>query len=140
MRLYLDTNILAFILCDRDRLVKNVLDMFFDYSNTLYTSVLCVQELIHLFQIGKIGAKKANGKYLKAEEIISVLDEMSIRRVPITDKHLEEYAKLPFVRDHRDPFDRLIIAQAISDKAYLVSSDLKFPLYSKYGLETIVNE
>ena len=114
--------------------------MFFDYSNTLYTSVLCVQELIHLFQIGKIGAKKANGKYLKAEEIISVLDEMSIRRVPITDKHLQEYAKLPFVRDHRDPFDRLIIAQAISDKAYLVSSDLKFPLYSKYGLETIVNE
>ena len=78
MRLYLDTNILAFILCDRDRLKKNVLDMFLDYSNSLYTSVLCVQELIHLFQIGKISAKKSTGKYLKAEEIISVFDEMSM--------------------------------------------------------------
>ena len=87
MRLYLDTNILAFILCDRDRLKKNVLDMFLDYSNSLYTSVLCVHELIHLFQIGKIGEKKA-----------------------------------------------------ISDKAYLVSSDLKFPLYSKLGLQLIMND
>ena len=140
MRLYLDTNILAFILCDRERLKKSVLDMFLDYSNSLYTSVLCVHELIHLFQIGKIGVKKANGKFLKADEIISVFDEMSIRRIPITDKHLQEYANLPFVRDHRDPFDRLIIAQAISDKAYLVSSDLKFPLYSKLGLQLIMND
>ena len=140
MMLYLDTNILAFILCDRDRLKKNVLDMFLDYSNSLFTSVLCVQELIHLFQIGKIGAKKANGNYLKAEDIITTFDEMSIRRVPITDKHLQEYANLPFVRDHRDPFDRLIIAQAISDRTFLVSSDLKFPLYSKFGLQLILND
>ena len=114
--------------------------MFLDYSNSLYTSVLCVQELIHLFQIGKISAKKSTGKYLKAEDIITTFDEMSIRRVPVTDKHLQEYALLPFVRDHRDPFDRLIIAQAISDKAYLVSSDLKFPLYSKFGLQLILND
>ena len=44
------------------------------------------------------------------------------------------------MRDHRDPFDRMIIAQAISDKATLVSSDLKFQWYSKYGLHTILNE
>lgn len=50
------------------------------------------------------------------------------------------YASLPFIKDHRDPFDRLIIAQAISDKATLVSSDLKFQWYEKYGLDFVQNK
>ena len=64
---------------------------------------------------------------------------MSIDVIPVTEKQLAEYAALPIVRDHRDPFDRIIIAQAISDKATLVSSDLKFQWYDKYGLEFIKN-
>ena len=54
MRLYLDTNILVFLLGDHQSLDKDVLGMIFDYSNTLYTSTTCVHELIHLFQIKKI--------------------------------------------------------------------------------------
>lgn len=140
MRLYLDTNILVFLICDKKSLSKDVLGLIFDYSNTLYTSVVCVQELIHLFQIGKISAKHGNGKTLKPEEIVQTLDTMSIARVPVSDKHLNAYAALPFVKDHRDPYDRMIISQAISDKAILVSSDLKFPWYSKFGLNSILND
>lgn len=84
MRLYLDTNILVFLICDKKSL--------------------------------------------------------SIARVPVSDKHLNAYAALPFVKDHRDPYDRMIISQAISDKAILVSSDLKFPWYSKFGLNSILND
>lgn len=140
MRLYLDTNILVFLLCDKTSLSKDVLELIFDYSNTLYTSVVCVQELIHLFQIGKITAKNENDRALKPEEIVPTLDKMSISRVPVSDKHLNTYAALPFVREHRDPYDRMIISQAISDKATLVSSDLKFPWYAKFGLDSILNE
>lgn len=140
MRLYLDTNILVFLLCDKTSLSKDVLELIFDYSNTLYTSVICVQELIHLFQLGKITAKNENDRALKPEEIVPTLDKMSISRVPVSDKHLNTYAALPFVRDHRDPYDRMIISQAISDKATLVSSDLKFPWYAKFGLDSILNE
>ena len=105
-----------------------------------WNEVIFRHEYISLYSLWQGGAKKANGNYLKAEDIITTFDEMSIRRVPITDKHLQEYANLPFVRDHRDPFDRLIIAQAISDRTFLVSSDLKFPLYSKFGLQLILND
>lgn len=117
MRLYLDTNILVFLWGDRQSINRDVLGMIFDYSNTLYTSTTCVHELIHLFQIGKI----------------------SIKILPISEKNLQEYASLPFIKDHRDPFDRLIIAQAISDKATLISSDLKFQWYEKFGLKFIQN-
>ena len=117
MRLYLDTNILVFLWGDRQSINRDVLGMIFDYSNPLYTSTTCVHELIHLFQIGKI----------------------SIKILPISEKNLQEYASLPFIKDHRDPFDRLIIAQAISDKATLISSDLKFQWYEKFGLKFIQN-
>lgn len=140
MRLHLDTNILVFLICDNTSLSKDVLEYIFDYSNTLYTSVVCVHELIHLFQIGKISARNEKGKTLRAEDIVETLEKMSINRVTVNDKHLQAYSALPFVRDHRDPFDRMIIAQAISDKATLVSSDLKFQWYSKFGLNVILNE
>ena len=44
------------------------------------------------------------------------------------------------MNDHRDPNDRLVIAQAISDKTALISSDHKFSLYEKNGLDFVFNE
>ena len=140
MRLYLDTNILVFLLSDRASLDNDVLEALFDYSNTFHTSTVCVQELIHLSQIGKVSWKKHDGKPFDAEDVLSSLQEMSIDIKPISEKHLAQYAALPLIRDHRDPFDRLIIAQAVSDRATLVSSDLKFKWYEKYGLSFIQNK
>lgn len=45
MRLYLDTNILVFYLYNRDELSMDVKGCLFDYSNTLLTSMVCVNEL-----------------------------------------------------------------------------------------------
>lgn len=140
MRLYLDTNILVFLLGERSSLDNDVLEVLFDYSNTLYTSSVCVHELIHLFQIGKVFWKKTNGKPFEAADVPASLREMSVEVKAVTERHLAEYARLPLVRDHRDPFDRLIIAQAISDKATLVSSDLKFQWYERYGLRFVQNK
>ena len=140
MRLYLDTNILVFLLGDHQSLDRDVLGMIFDYSNTLYTSSTCVHELIHLFQIGKVCWRKQDGKPFQAEDILEGLSSMMIKILPISEKNFQTYALLPFIKDHRDPFDRLIIAQAISDKATLVSSDLKFQWYEKYGLDFIQNK
>ena len=139
MRLYLDTNILVFLLGERKSLDNDVMEILFDYSNAFYTSSVCVHELILLFQIGKITWKKQIGRPFEAEDVLVSLQEMSIDVIPVTEKHLAEYATLPIIKDHRDPFDRLIIAQAISDKATLVSSDLKFQWYEKYGLDFIQN-
>jgi PIN domain nuclease of toxin-antitoxin system len=47
--------------------------------------------------------------------------------LPIKSAHLMELSKLDFV--HRDPFDRLIIAQSIAENLPLISSDSKFQLY-----------
>jgi PIN domain nuclease of toxin-antitoxin system len=43
-------------------------------------------------------------------------------------------------KTHDDPFDRLIIAQAIANKYTLISSDKKFPFYKDYKLKLLANE
>ncbi len=132
MRLFLDTNILVFFLYDQDELCKNTKECLFDYSNTLFTSTVCAQELIHLCQIGKISQD--------SRLVLDALFETGIKIEQITTKHLSELAKLPIYDDHRDPNDRMIIAQAISDKVSLISSDRKFSRYCRYGLDFIFNE
>lgn len=139
MRLYLDTNILVFSLFQHDDLSVHVSNIVFDYSNILLTSSVCVDELIHLCQIGKInnGGKKNT---ISAKDIISVIEDSGIDIVSVTKKHLQQVALLPIYENHRDPNDRLIIAQAISDRIPLISSDQKFSLYESEGLELIFNK
>ena len=56
------------------------------------------------------------------------------------DKLDNNVQMLHILGDHRDPNDRLIIAQGISDNIPLISSDLKLSRYEKYGLDFILNE
>ena len=139
MRYYLDTNILIFLkmenLSELSRDIKMLLE---DYSTLLYTSTVCVQEFIHLGQIGKLGWHDN----LKSDtlDIVGWLNLADIRIMPVTERHLKEFSILPFHSDHRDSNDRLIIAQSISDRIPLISSDRKFSLYRKNGLELIFNE
>lgn len=134
MRYYLDTNILYFLLLKQpDDICRDVQSVMNDYSNIFLTSSVCVHELIHIAQIGK-------AHQLKPEDIVGTLNDYGIQIVPVSEKHLQEYSRLPMRGDHRDPFDRLIIAQAIADKIEIISSDGKFRLYRKDGLAFMYNQ
>ncbi|MDO5524476.1 MAG: type II toxin-antitoxin system VapC family toxin [Prevotella sp.] len=140
MRYYLDTNILVFLkLNEKDEINRDVGLILFDYENTLTTSSVCVAELLHLIQIGKLGKRNPNTNCL-GDEVMLWLDEMGITIVPTTAVHLRRYADLPLHEDHRDPSDRLIIAQAIVDRIPLISSDRKFDRYIREGLQFVFNE
>lgn len=68
------------------------------------------------------------------------LVNLGVDMIATTGKHIETLVDLPFYDDHRDPNDRLIIAQSISDHIPLVSSDRKISRYERYGLDFIFNE
>ena len=110
-----------------------------DYENVILTSTICAQECIHLFHIGKSGNSKKKDT-CDAESFVDWLHEMDIRIIPVSEKHLKTYASLPIHGDHRDPNDRLLIAQAITDRIALISSDHKFAWYEGEGLEFIFNK
>jgi PIN domain nuclease of toxin-antitoxin system len=123
MRYYLDTNILIFILLKEDDFIcKEVLSILEDSSNVFYVSSIVVKELIHLYKTGDISYHR----YKTANDLLQTIENSDIEIKPLNKYHLAAYAKLEILKDHKDPNDHAIIAQAIADKLSLISSDTKF--------------
>lgn len=139
MRYYLDTNILIFMKMGQlGELSHEVKETLRDYGNLLYTSSVCVQEFIHLCQIGKLRTSKKAA--VDPATSIDWLHEMGIKVVAVDERHLQKLAELPLRKDHHDPFDRLIIAQAIADGIGVITSDRQFANYRRHGLSLTFNE
>ena len=138
MRLLLDTNIYVYMVSDRKSLTKDVCAYLEDPENLKYLSIVSLQELITAFRTKKL---LSNVWRSEAEMISFVLNDPSVE-IDNTDVNvIRTLASLQTneVQDHKDPFDHIIIAQAISHKMTLVSSDTKFPFYRKQGLRLIEN-
>ena len=137
MRYYLDTNMLVFILSKEfGEINSKVLNTLKDYSTILYVSSVCVQELIQLYRVGKFRYKP----YKSENDILNNIRSTGIEIVYFNETHLNTYASLRIASGHKDMNDHAIIAQAISDKIPLVSSDGKFKEYVTQGLNFIFNK
>jgi PIN domain nuclease of toxin-antitoxin system len=123
---------------DPDELTAEVKDILGDCGNQINVPSRCVEEMIHLQQIGKIKFIK---QWKSAEDIIDfIISELNFGIKHTGNEHLRTLARLPFFSDHRDPTDRIAIAQAITEKTALISSDRKFHDYRKYGLDFVFNK
>lgn len=116
MKLLLDTHVLLWALIDDPRLSEAQARAIGE--GELYLSAASVWE---------IGIKRAIGKLDLPEDIFDVARDAGCRPLPITWQHAETAAALPPL--HSDPFDRMLIAQAIREGLTLVSSDAKFRGY-----------
>ena len=137
MRYYLDTNVLIFALLKKmhhelSLEVQRILD---DYSNRFYVSSVAVRELIHVYKTGDI----QDIRYKSARDLFDAMERLGIEIVPTNRHHLLQYAALDVAAGHKDPNDHIIIAQAISDKIPIISSDRMFKEYVGQGLEFVYN-
>lgn len=76
--------------------------------------------------------KSALGKLRVPDDLPSLLDEFAFERLSVTDVHAWGVRSLPEV--HSDPFDRLLAAQAIAERATIVSADAVF---DEYGVQRV---
>ena len=137
MRYYLDTNILIFILShNADELTSEVSDIIEDCSTILYVSSVPVKELILLFRIGKVKFRQ----YASEQELLEEIKKLGIKIVFFNEHHFDKYAHLQMVEGHKYINDHAIIAQAISDKISLISSDHEFKKYISQGLSFVFNK
>ena len=139
MRLLLDTNIYVYMVSDRQSLTRDVCACLEDPENLKYLSIISLQELITAFRTKKL---LSNFWKNEAEMISFVLNDPSVEIDNTNVNVIRTLAALHInnVQGHKDPFDHIIIAQAISHKMTLVSSDTKFPFYRKQGLRLIENK
>jgi PIN domain nuclease of toxin-antitoxin system len=139
MRYYLDTNIIAFFLFDKnleENCDKNVCSLLSNYENIFYISSIAMRELIKLYNDGELKSIR----YKSYEDLFSFVGELGVEIKPFTKQHVMAYAELEAVTDHKDPNDHMIIAQAVSEKIPVISSDKKFKLYENQGLQLVFNK
>jgi len=137
MRYLIDSNILLFYVRDQSELLNDVVDILDDYNNRIYVPSKCVEELIYLQQAGRANVKQ----WKTAEDIIDfITDELNFGIKYVAEEHLRTLARLPLFSDHKDPTDRIIIAQAITEKTPIISSDRKFHDYKRLGLKFVFNK
>lgn len=137
-RYLLDTNIVVFLLLSElEKITEETLLIINDYTNQLTTSSICVMEIMQLYRIGKIKAKK----YKTAIALFDAIEnDFYIKILPFNKLHTETLSKLKIAEKHNDPFDHSIISQAISDKLILISSDRKFNEYKNQKLLFSLNK
>ena len=139
MRYYLDTNILVFLLFDKnlkENLSREVLTILSDYGNLFFASSIAIRELVYLYN----SSYYKTNKYKNTDEIFNAIDAMRIEIKPFTQHHVKAYSSMTFAANHKDPNDHMIIAQAISDKIQLISSDTEFQFYEEQKLKFIFNK
>jgi len=136
-RYFVDSNIVIYRAIDRELLTKKVRDILEDTCNSIYVPSKCVEELIYLQQSGRIDVKI----WKSPKDIVGYIkDELAYEIRYVNEYHLHRLADLPLFPKHKDPTDRIIIAQAIEERIPLISSDEKFHDYKRSKLEFIFNE
>jgi len=129
VKLLLDTHILLWAAQNSPRLPARTRDLISDPVNTLLFSVASLWEIII-----KNGLQRAdfavNAAMLRRGLLANGYTELAV-----TGEHTLALTTLPML--HKDPFDRLLISQAIEEGAYLLTVDEQVAQYQRYGVAVI---
>jgi PIN domain nuclease of toxin-antitoxin system len=127
MKVLLDTHAFLWLISGDDRLSKTAKKTFLEPGNILFFSAASLWEICIKISLGKLS--------LKSGWLQTVQDEMKINAIlwlSIEMPHCVELSHLPF--HHRDPFDRMLVAQAMVEDMQLLSRDNRL---SSYGIKRI---
>ncbi|ELR98213.1 type II toxin-antitoxin system VapC family toxin [Gloeocapsa sp. PCC 73106] len=123
MKLLLDTQCWLWWFAQPERLSEETISHIADETNELWLSVASIWEIGIKVAIGKLSLPESPDSYISSR-----MSQLGVRSLEITATHALRAAALPL--HHRDPFDRMLIAQAQSENMMFVSADAIFMRYS----------
>jgi PIN domain nuclease of toxin-antitoxin system len=123
MKILLDTHAFLWIITDLPNLSKKAKKTFLDEDNEIMLSMASIWEMGIKVSLKKLTLSQSFNKFIPLQ-----LQQNSIETLDINFRHINEIIKLPF--HHRDPFDRLIIAQALVEDIPVISNDKHFDSYN----------
>ena len=128
MSYLLDTHTFLWFVCGDEKLPHWIKTKIEDINQPCFLSIASLWEVTIKQQIGKLILD------ISIKELFKYADVNQIEIIQINYNHLSQLSKLPF--HHNDPFDRLILSQAISENLSLISKDKEF---EKYDTDIIWN-
>ena len=119
MRFLLDTQIYLWLVTGDPRLPSKATKLL-DSAESTFVSSASLWEIAIKVRLGKLKGD--------VQEMIDDLEPSGYRALPVLPHHTVAVAQ--FSLHHRDPFDRILIAQAISEQIWLLTTDAQLPQYS----------
>ena len=116
MNILADTHILLWSIYDDDKLSDKAKNYLIDGRNRFYYSLVSIWEVAIKNNIGKIP--------IPAEDLLEGCDEMGFVPLPLKKEHIIRLQSLS-EWEHRDPFDRMLVAQAEAEKIHFLTEDKK---------------
>jgi len=123
MKLLLDTHVFIWWSGEPDKLSEKVLDACENRANRLILSIVSIWEMQIKMQLGKLKLKRSLKDLVENQQNIN-----DLQILPVLPNHIFMLDNLPM--HHSDPFDRLLISQAIEENLALVSKDQAFTDYA----------
>lgn len=118
MKLLLDTHAFIWMAADPERLSARAVAAVRDAGNDVYLSAVSGWE---------VAIKRARGRLRFPPIDSEMVTAMRVTELPVALRHAAAVSRLP--DHHRDPFDRMLIAQAVADDLVIVTSDRAFGAY-----------
>lgn len=122
MKLLLDTHVLIWLAINPELLSERVRNLLTDDNNTWILSIVSVWEIQIKVQLGKLNLPTSLSELIASQQQVN-----NMQILPIELNHIYTLNDLP--NHHRDPFDRILIAQAVFEKIPLLSIDEIFDAY-----------
>jgi PIN domain nuclease of toxin-antitoxin system len=122
MRLLLDTHTFLWYITEDPRLPDSSAAAIQDEANEVFLSVVSVWEALAKHQLGKLPLPTPADVYLKSRR-----EQHKIASLPFDEPSLSHLLRLPLY--HRDPFDRMLICQALQHDLQVLTSDALFTQY-----------
>ncbi|HEX8674442.1 MAG TPA: type II toxin-antitoxin system VapC family toxin [Longimicrobium sp.] len=127
MRLLLDTHALLWWLLGDSRLAPPARAAIADEESVVHVSAATAWEIATKTRIGKLPGAEA-----LAQNLTEVVEANGFRSLPISLEHGQRAGSLP--GPHKDPFDRMLVAQAQAENLVLVSNE---EIFDQYGVERL---
>lgn len=121
MQFIIDTHVLIWFINGDKSLPETAINDIKNINNECFISIASIWEIAIKVNLNKLELKSGFDK------IINFLTDLNIEILPITFEHIQTLNTLEFY--HKDPFDRLIIAQAIAEQLTIISKDENFKKY-----------
>lgn len=122
MRFLLDTHAFLWYITDDPRLPVRSAEAIQEESNEVFLSVVSVWEALAKHQLGKLPLPSPADEYLRLRR-----EEHNISSLSFDEPSLSHLLRLPL--HHRDPFDRMLICQALQHDLQVMTSDALFTKY-----------
>ena len=124
MKVLLDTHIAVWVILDSPRLSPRAHDLIAAPATEVYVSAVSLWEIAIKHALNRTGP---NAMPISATEARAWFEASNFRSLPVTDAHAVAVDTLP--PHHGDPFDRLLIAQAMTEPMRLISHDAAMTAY-----------